>query len=134
MSWQPSLPRPMRAVPHHLRGLAIQFGELTVRVRATIADLVGDTLGRAVRDVLNRLLQRTPSAAPPPYRGDRDPDRYGGWSDEDDPFDDGYQRRDNWSPRPTPAPNTSNNATSSSSSLVALGLRTAGSWPLRHGS
>lgn len=131
MSWHASLAQPLRDFPLHLRHLAIQFGELTVRVRATIADLVGDTLGRAVRDVLNRLLQRTPSAVPQHFRSD--PDRYGGWSDESDPFEDNYPRWDGRPPRSTPVPTTSNIPTSTSAGLVALGLQTAGWWLWRRG-
>lgn len=132
MSWHTSLTRPMRDVPHHLRGLAIQFGELTVRVRATIADLVGDTLGRAVRDVLNHLLQRSPSVMP--ERSRVDPDDYHDWSDPADPWRDDYRRYAERQPPPRPRRDIPDEPSSPSKGLVAIALQTAGWWLLRHGS
>jgi hypothetical protein len=117
MTWNDPDPRP-RGLPAHLGRLGEQLTDLAGRVRAAVADVVGDAVGRAARDAVARLLGR--SHVPPGPRGPR------AWDDEAD--DDAWEEDGRWE-RPTRTASRPDHA----GARAALLLQAGGWWLLRRG-
>jgi hypothetical protein len=84
MNWS----SPPRNVPAHIGRFAEQLRELSLEVRASMASLTGDAVGRAVRDVLLRFWHTSPQRPRPERR-----ERYA-W--ERDEWDRDERERDEW--------------------------------------
>ena len=76
MNFQPfRMIQRVRDLPGHLNGLADHLLRLSVRVRESVAEAIGDTVARAVKSVLHRGLSGEPILKPPNSHRDRDIDR-----------------------------------------------------------
>lgn len=132
MKLQPhSLIHRVGGLPGHLNDLAEHFRSLSTRVRESITESLGETLGRTVKDVLNRcwsgqrLLQeyaRPFNRPTQPYDWSNDPDDRL-WNDVP-PWEEPTLR-----PR-SPLPTTTD---TTRTALAAVGLQVAGWWLHRHG-
>lgn len=119
MNWTPSLRRP-ETLTEHLRRLADQLVDLANEVRASVAGLTGEAIGRAVRDILLRFWKR--SVPPPAWN-----DAVEGWSN--DPWD----RRAAFEAQSAQVSAPTANATSTTAAKLALALQ-SGVWLLKYGS
>ena len=103
-------------VPVHLERFAAQLRELSHEVRASVAGLAGDSVGRAVRDVLLRFWQKSPQQ--------RFPERRERYTWERDEWDE-RERDDRWEePEESVEPQTP--ASTIPLSKVALMLQVGG--------
>ena len=124
MTWSPSsLRRAPEVLSAHLEGFTEQIGELAVELRASVAGLTGDAIGRAVRDVLMRFWSPSSRTNPHPSRDQDDP--YGWpneqWDRPPSPWEESERASGRSVPPPAAAPR------------LALLLQIGG-WLLQHGS
>jgi hypothetical protein len=127
--------RRVRGLPEHLHDLAEHLGLLSARVRQTVAEAIGDTLGRTVKDLLNRCWSGQPVIEPPSPRRDDpiDPDNWR-YADEEQSrhrsaseWDEAYpvpEQRQSPAEQPAARP---------TAGLLALALHAAGWWLRRRG-
>ncbi len=122
MTWSTAIRRAAEAVPAHLARFAEQLGELALDLRASVAGLAGDAIGRAVRDALLRFWGK--AAATNRHLAQEVGEQYGWptqeWDGESPPWEE-------------PAPASSPIPEPEQPSRLALALQTGG-WLLQHGS
>ena len=115
MNWPSSLRRGTEVLPDHLERFADQLRELAQEVKASVAGLAGDAVGRAVRDVLSRFWRQSPRQS---YRERHAYGRQREEWEDDDPYDE-------------EAPSPSNQPALTSSPRLALAFQVAG-WLLQN--
>ena len=77
MNWNPrAMIHRVHGLPRHLRDLGHYLGELSSRVRESIAEAVGNTVAGAVRDSLTRIWDRPAHREPPTRRREPEIDPY----------------------------------------------------------
>jgi hypothetical protein len=128
-------PRAWKAgfVGRRFRELGQHLGQLSRRVRETVAEAVRETVAQVARDAVDRVLPgRTPDPSEPEAIDDGE-EEFDPWADEDEP--------DPWRQRPgirtvftPPEVLPAASAASVARSAVALGLAAAGWWLGRRGS
>lgn len=133
MSWPTPVYRRLQGVPEHLHRFGEQLRELSVEVRASVAGLAGEAVGRAVRDTLTRFWQQNPRS---PIASSRDPMQREshGWGDE--PSGDSWESEEpRWEEPPqrasTPPARSSTSWTNRASQVLqatGLLLQQNGSW------
>ena len=114
MNWPSSVRRGAQGVPVHLEHFADQLRELAQEVKASLAGLAGEAVGRAVRDVLTRFWRQSPRQS---YRERHAYGRQREEWEDDDPYDE---------EAPSPSPPVSH-----SSPRLALAFQVAG-WLLQN--
>jgi hypothetical protein len=124
-------------MPAHLNELGHRLRELASEVREAMAELAGDSLGRAVRDALTRFWRKLPG----PAESTRPrPARSAGYDWTEDPTDPWGHNESGWSDRqyrpPMPPPTERQDAEKvpDTAHLFALALHAGGWWLQRYGS
>jgi hypothetical protein len=125
----------------HLNELSTCLRNLSARLRESVAEAVGSSVGRAVQDGLARLLDRSNRPEYRPSREERcfDPDRRrfdsDDWSQAVD--ENGWEVDEPQMPesRPSPATSTPTNPSPiQKAQLLALMLKATSGWLMRRGS
>ena len=102
MNWNFSSVRRIGNVSAHLAELSTYLQDLSHRVRASVAEAIGNTVGRIVKDSLPRLWTRP--VEPEPSRPRRYYSNYHDDDWHDGRHDDRWPREDADYTRPEPAP------------------------------
>lgn len=137
MNWQrPRWMNRVRRLPEHLHELTGRFYDLANQVRDAVSELVGETVGNAVRDVIHRTWHPKPveSVRHREYDLDEDErgfrDRYRNDYDDEEEF----RERSDDNASESVAGNAKASAAVPRSALMALGLQTVGWWLRKRGS
>jgi hypothetical protein len=136
MNWNPrSMMRRVRSVPAYLQELGLYLRELSAQVRESVAQAVGDTVGRAVQDGLTRLLHHSPVPEISPRGPQPEIDPYG-WSDpmRDNDWEQDAPREAEPRPMANSSTVTSEPAPVSARCLLSLAMKATGWWLSRRGS
>jgi hypothetical protein len=136
MNWNPrSMMRRVHSLPAHIQELGSYLRELSAQMRESVAQAVGNTVGRAVQDGLTRLFHHPPVAEVSSQRLEPEIGAY----DRSDPIRDNDWGLDE--PRddePRPIANSSTVAPEpalvTAHGLLALALKATGWWLSRRGS
>ena len=122
----------VRDLPGHLHGLADHLRRLSVRVRESVAEAIGDTVARAVKSVLHRGLSGEPILKPPNRYPDRDDWDYRSaespWPPDDTDWEGDFESE------PQRRQETVDKPSRSARGLCSIALQVAGWWLRRRGS
>ena len=136
MTWNFSSVRRIGNVSAHLAELSTYLQDLSHRVRASVAEAMGNTVGRIVKDSLQRLWTRPVESEPSRprryYSDYHDDDWHDGrqderWHREDADYTEPEPDSTRLQPGPTPK-------TVAALSAAAMFMRAAGWWLCRRGS
>ena len=133
MNWNPrSMIHRVHGLPRHLRDLGLYLGELSTRVRESVAEAVGNTVAGAVRDSLTRIWERPAHREPPPRRREPEIDPYD-WTEPltEEQWIEEQRLADEY--RPAPQPPVEESAVTKTH-LLALAMKAAGWYLQRRGS
>lgn len=140
MKWErPRWMSRVRRLPEHLHKLAGRLHELADQVRDAVSELVGDTVGNAVRDVIQRAWRPKPalsSAGNIPcreYELDEEERAYREYYAQEYGEDFEHEQSCDASTADSANPSSANPSVAKSA-LLALGIQTAGWWLRQRGS
>jgi len=137
MTWNFSSVRRIGNLSAHLAELSTYLRDLSYRVRTSVAEAIGNTVGRIVKDSLQRLWNRPVEPESPPrprryYSDYPDDDWHDGRHDERWPGEDAdgtMPEPASTRPQPGPTPKTV-----AALSAAAMFMRACGWWLCRRGS